>query len=161
VDQATGNPGYWRDIGQLDAYFQAHMDLVGEEPVFDLSGDDWPVRSHLLLTPPTKYFSREKPVQVIDSMISSGCELHDARLTRVVLSPRVRLGRGVEVEDAILWNDVRVGIDAKIRRAIIEDGVQIPPRFTIGYDHQADASRFPVTEGGIVVVPNNVVLEGP
>ena len=161
VDQATGNPGYWRDIGQLDAYFQAHMDLVGEEPVFDLSGTDWPIRSQVFLTPPAKYLSREKPVEITDSLISSGCELNEARVSRAVLSPRVRLGKGVAVEEAIIWNDVRVGIGAQIRRAIIEDGVNIPPRFTIGYDRQADASRFPVTEGGIVVVPNNVFLEGP
>ena len=161
LDKATGKPGYWRDIGQLDAYFQSHMDLVGEEPVFDLFGGDWPVRSHLILTPPTKFLSRKKPVEVTDSLISSGCELNEAKVSRAVLSPLVRIGRGAEVKEAILWNNVQVGLGAKIRRAIIEDGVQIPPRFTIGYDRQADASRFPVTEGGIVVVPNNVTLEGP
>lgn len=161
LDQAAGRPGYWRDIGQLDAYFQAHLDLLGEEPVFDLFGGDWPVRSQISFTPPTKYLSRKKPVEVTDSLISSGCELHEARVRRSVLSPWVRLGRGVEVEEAIIWHNVRVGIGAKIRRAVIEDGVHIPPRFTIGHDLQADASRFPVTEGGVVVVPNNVTLEAP
>lgn len=161
VDQATGNPAYWRDIGQLDAYFQAHMDLVGESPVFDLYGEDWPIRSQLTFTPPTKYLSHKKPVDVTDSLISAGCELHEAKVNRAVLSPRVRVGKGAHIEEAIIWNNVRLGVGAKIRRAIIEDGVMIPPRFTIGYDRQADASRFPVTEGGIVVVPNNVTLEGP
>jgi glucose-1-phosphate adenylyltransferase len=161
MDQATGNPAYWRDIGQLDAYFQAHMDLVGERPVFDLYSDDWPMRSRLTLTPPTKYLSHKKPVEITDSLISSGCELHEAKVNRAVLSPRVRVGKGAHIEEAIIWNNVRVGLGAKIRRAIIEDGVMIPPRFTIGYDRQADASRFPVTDGGIVVVPNNVTLEGP
>jgi glucose-1-phosphate adenylyltransferase len=65
------------------------------------------------------------------------------------------------VEDAVIWHNVRVGIGAKIRRAIIEDGVMIPPRFQIGYDREADASRFPVTDGGVVVVPNNVILDAP
>ncbi len=161
MDQATGTPAYWRDIGQLDAYFQAHMDLLGERPVFDICSDDWPVRSHLTLTPPTNYFSQQKPVEITDSLISSGCEIQEARVKRAVLSPRVRLGKGVEIEEAIIWKNVRVGLEAKIRRAIIEDGVLIPPRFTIGYDRQADASRFPVTEGGIVVIPNNVTLESP
>jgi glucose-1-phosphate adenylyltransferase len=161
VDQATGNPAYWRDIGQLDAYFQAHMDLVGEKPVFDLYSDDWPMRSQLTLTPPTKFLSHKKPVEVTDSLVGSGCELHEAKVKRSVLSPRVRVGKGAHIEEAIIWNNVRVGLGAKIRRAIIEDGVMIPPRFTIGYDHQADASRFPVTDGGIVVVPGNVTLEGP
>jgi glucose-1-phosphate adenylyltransferase len=161
VEPATGDPAYWRDIGQLDAYFQAHMDLVGERPVFDLYSDDWPMRSQLTLTPPTKYLSHKKPVEITDSLISSGCELHEAKVNRAVLSPRVRVGKGAHIEEAIIWNNVRVGVGAKIRRAIIEDGVMIPPRFTIGYDRQADASRFPVTDGGIVVVPSNVTLEGP
>jgi glucose-1-phosphate adenylyltransferase len=161
LDRATGNPAYWRDIGQLDAYFQAHMDLLGESPVFDLSGGDWPVRSHLSLTPPTRYMGHKKPVEVTNSLISSGCELHEARVYQAVLSPGVRLGKGVDIEDAVIWHNVRVGIGAKIRRAIIEDGVMIPPRFKIGYDRQIDASRFPVTEGGVVVVPSNVTLEAP
>jgi glucose-1-phosphate adenylyltransferase len=161
TDQATGKPAYWRDIGQLDAYFQANMDLVGEKPVFDLYSEDWPMRSQMTLAPPTKYLSHKKPVDITDSLISSGCELHEAKVSHSVLSPRVRVGKGAHIEEAIIWNNVRVGLGAKIRRAIIEDGVMIPPRFTIGYDHQADASRFPVTDGGIVVVPSNVTLEGP
>jgi glucose-1-phosphate adenylyltransferase len=160
-DPVTRTPSYWRDIGQLDAYFAAHMDLVGEEPIFDLFGGDWPIRGHLSSAPPAKYFSRQKPVEVMDSLVSPGCILMEAKVKRSVLSPRVEIGRGAEVEEAILWDGVKVGVGAKIRRAVIEDGVNIPPRFTIGYDVQADASRFPVTEGGIVVVPNNVILEGP
>jgi glucose-1-phosphate adenylyltransferase len=161
MEKGTGNPGYWRDIGQLDAYFQAHLDLLGESPVFGLGSRDWPVRSHLTLTPPTRYMGHKKPVEVTNSLISSGCELHEARVHQAVLSPGVRLGKGVDIEDAVIWHNVRVGIGAKIRRAIIEDGVMIPPRFKIGYDREADASRFPVTEGGVVVVPNNVILEAP
>ena len=161
VDRATGDPAYWRDIGQLDAYFQAHMDLLGDKPVFDLSSSDWPVRSQLTLTPPTKYVSRKKPVEITNSLIASGCELHEARVHNAVLSPRVRVGKGVDIEEAVIWHNVRVGIGAKIKRAIIEDGVMIPPRFKIGYDREADANRFPVTEGGIVVVPSNVILDAP
>lgn len=161
VDQATGEPAYWRDIGQLDAYFQAHMDLLGEKPVFDLYREDWPMRSQLTLTPPTKYLSHKRPVDITDSLISSGGEIHEAKIKRSVLSPRVRVGKGAQIEEAVIWNNVRVGLGAKIRRAVIEDGVMIPPRFTIGYDREADATRFPVTEGGIVIVPNNVTLEGP
>jgi glucose-1-phosphate adenylyltransferase len=161
LDRATGQPAYWRDIGQLDAYFAAHMDLVGERPVFDLAGGDWPVRSRLEPTPPTSYVSHKKPVEITNALIASGCELHEARVHRAVLSPRVRLGKGVDIEEAVIWHNVRVGIGAKIRRAIIEDGVMIPPRFKIGYDLKTDASRFPVTEGGVVVVPGNVTLEAP
>ena len=161
VNPQTGQPGYWRDIGQLDAYFQAHMDLLGEEAVFDLFDGDWPVRGQVSLAPPTKYVTKKQPVEITDSLIAAGCELQEARVERSVLSPGVRLGRGVEVREAILWHEVRVGVGAKIRRAVIEDGVHIPPRFTIGFDRKADASRFPVTDGGVVIVPNNVTLEAP
>jgi glucose-1-phosphate adenylyltransferase len=160
-DPVTHKPSYWRDIGQLDAYFAAHMELLGEEPVFDLFGGDWPIRGHVALSPPAKYLSRDKPVSVTDSLVSAGCVLHEATVRRAVLSPRVQIGRGAAVEEAILWDGVKIGTGAKIKRVVIEDGVNIPPRFTIGYDREADASRFPVTAGGIVVVPNNVILEGP
>jgi glucose-1-phosphate adenylyltransferase len=160
-DPVAHTPSYWRDIGQLDAYFAAHMDLLGERPVFDLFGGAWPIRGHVTLSPPAKYLSRERPVEVTDSLVSAGCVINEARVGRSVLSPGVQVGRGAEVVEAILWDGVRIGVGAKIRRAIIEDGVNIPPRYTIGYDAEADASRFPVTPGGIVVVPNNVLLEGP
>ncbi len=159
-DPVTREPSYWRDIGQLDAYFAAHMDLVGEKPVFDLFGGGWPVRGHVSLSPPTKCLSHERPVEVTDSLVSAGCVIHEARVSRSVLSPGVQVGQGAEVEEAILWDGVILGTGAKIKRAIIEDGVRIPSWFKIGYNRKMDASRFPVTEGGIVVVPNNVVLEG-
>ena len=161
TERATGKPAYWRDIGQLDAYFQAHMDLLGEKPVFDLAGNDWPVRSRLSLTMPTRFATHKNPVEISDSLIASGCELHEAQVRRAVLSPGVRVAKGVQIEDAVIWHDVRVGVGAKIRRAIIEDGVMIPPRFKIGYDPKADAIRFPVTEEGVVVVPSNVILDAP
>jgi glucose-1-phosphate adenylyltransferase len=160
-DPATGAPSYWRDIGQLDAYFAAHHDLLGEKPVFDLFGGDWPIRGHLAPLPPAKFFSREQPVRVNDSLISAGCVIHGASVEHSILSPGVRVGQGAELKEAVLWDGVRVGVGARIRRAIIEDGVNIPPRFTIGYDPEADARHFTVTPGGVVVVPSNVILEGP
>ncbi len=160
-DPVTHMPSYWRDIGKLDAYFAANMELLGEKPVFDLFGGDWPIRGHVSPSPPAKYLSREKPVAVTDSLISAGCVLNEATVRRAVLSPWVQIGRGAVVEEAILWDGVKIGTGAKIKRAVIEDGVNIPPRFAIGYNREADARRFPVTEGGIVVVPNNVILEGP
>jgi len=160
-DPATGTPRYWRDIGQLDAYFAAHQDLLGENPVFDLFSGDWPIRGALSLLPPAKFFGREGQVTVTDSLISAGCVLQEARVVRSVLSPGVRVARGAQVEEAVLWDGVRVGVEARIRRAVIEEGVHIPPRFTIGYNPEADARHFTVTPGGVVVVPSNVVLEAP
>jgi glucose-1-phosphate adenylyltransferase len=156
---ATGVARYWRDIGRLDAYFEAHLELLGDPPVFDLFDPDWPVRGHLSRTPPARYLSRQIPVQVGDSLVAAGCILEDCRVQRSVLSPQVRVAAGAQVEEAVLWDGVVIGAGARVRRAIIEEGVRVPPGFHIGWDLEADARRFPVTEGGLVVVPNNVILE--
>jgi glucose-1-phosphate adenylyltransferase len=158
-DPARGAPRYWRDIGLLDAYFQAHQDLLGDQPVFELFDPDWPIRSRPQSLPPSRYRAPTAPVTVADSLIASGCDLEGAAVRRSVLSPGVKLGPGARVEEAVLWDGVEIGARAQVRRAVIEDGVRVPPGFKIGHDLKADARRFPVTEGGIVVVPNNVVLE--
>jgi len=155
---AAGAPRYWRDIGLLDAYFRAHYDLLGDSPVFDLYDRDWPIRSRPSLHPPSKYIYSGKAIIVEDSLIASGCIIEGA-VRESVLSPGVRVGPGARVDAAILWNDVEIGPGAQVQRAIIEDGVRVPPGFAIGQDPQLDARRFPVTPEGVVVVPNNVVLE--
>lgn len=157
-DAVTGAPRYWRDIGRLDAYFQAHQDLLGPEPVFDLFDPEWPVRARPSLYPPSKYLYSGKAIIVEDSLIASGCII-EGTVRESVLSPGVRIGPGARVDAAILWDGVEIGPGAQVQRAIIEDGVRVPPGFAIGLDPEADARRFPVTEGGIVVVPNNVILE--
>jgi glucose-1-phosphate adenylyltransferase len=157
-DEATGAPRYWRDIGLLDAYFQAHQDLLGQEPVFDLYDPDWPIRSRPSLYPPSKYLYSGKAIIVEDSLIASGCAI-EGTVRESVLSPGVRIGPGARVDAAVLWDGVEIGAGAQVQRAIIEDGVRVPPNFTIGLDPEADARRFPVTPAGVVVVPNNVILE--
>ncbi|MEW6659484.1 MAG: glucose-1-phosphate adenylyltransferase [Thermodesulfobacteriota bacterium] len=154
----TGGPRYWRDIGLLDAYFQAHRDLLGPEPVFDLDDPHWPLRGRPSLYPPSKYLYSGKAIIVEDCLICSGCSI-EGTVRESVLSPGVRIGQGARVDAAVLWDNVEIGANAQVQRAIIEDGVKIPPGFTIGLDPEADARRFPVTEGGVVVVPNNVMLE--
>ena len=157
-DPASGAPRYWRDIGLLDAYFTAHQDLLGAAPTFELFDPEWPMRSRPQLLPPSKYITGGKPVTVEDSLIASGCII-EGTVARSILSPGVRVGADAVVEDAILWDGVVLGPRAKVRRAIIEDGVRVPPGFSIGYDPQWDAARFHLTENGVVVVPNNAVLE--
>jgi len=155
---AQGTPLYWRDIGLLDAYFKAHDDLLGATPTFDLFDADWPMRCRPQLLPPSKYISPGACLAVGDSLIASGCII-EGTVNRAVLSPGVRVGRDASVEDAVLWDGVQIGPGATVKRAIIEDGVKIPPNFRIGADLEQDAKRFHVTEDGIVVVPNNVILE--
>jgi len=132
---------------------------LGPKPTFELFDPAWPLRRRPQLSPPSKYLSVKLPVRVDDSLIADGCVLTGAQIRRSVLSPGVRAEAGAQVDEAILWDGVEIGAGARIRRAIIEDGVRVPPRFKIGYDLKGDARRFPVTPEGVVVVPNNVVLE--
>ncbi len=155
---AGGRPRYWRDIGLLDAYFKAHQDLLGPGPTFALYDPDWPMRGNPQNFPPSNYISSGSPVRLEDSLIAAGCIIRGT-VRRSVLSPGVKVGPGAEVEESILWDRVEIGAGAKVRRAIIEDGVRVPPGFTIGHNRQADAQRFTLTEDGVAVVPNNVMLE--
>jgi glucose-1-phosphate adenylyltransferase len=154
-----GAPRYWRDIGLLDAYFRAHQDLLGQEPVFDLYDPDWPIRSRPSLYPPSRYLYSGQAIIVEDCLIAAGCAIEGV-VRESVLSPGVRIGAGARVDAAILWDGVEIGAGAQVQRAIIEDGVRIPPGFHIGLDPKHDAKHFHVTENGVVVVPNNVILEG-
>ena len=156
-DQETGEPSYWRDIGRLDAYFTAHQDLLGPQATFNLFDADWPLRGYVVPTPPAMFTGRR--FEVGDSLIAEGCVLEDAKVVNSVLSPGVKVGAGAVLEAAVLWDKVSIGAGARIRRAVIEDGVVVPPGFTIGYDSEADAQLFTLTEEGVVVVPNNVRLE--
>ncbi len=156
LDPASGEPRYWRDIGRLDAYFAAHQDLLGPKPAFDLFDQEWPLRGHVVSGPPALFLGRR--TEVSDSLVAEGCLLENAVVTGSFLSPMVTVGNGAQVEEAILWNRVKIGAGARVRRAVIEDGVVVPPGFTIGYESEADSQLFTVTEGGVVVVPNNVRL---
>jgi glucose-1-phosphate adenylyltransferase len=158
-DPVTNKPRYWRDIGLLDAYFKAHQDLLGANPVFELYDAEWPVRSRPQLYPPSKYMCVGKPVTVNCSLIASGCVI-EGSVARSVLSPGVKVGDGATVSEAILWDGVEVGAGAQVKHAIIEEGVRVPPGFTIGLDPERDAKRFHITENGVVVVPNNAVMVG-
>jgi len=153
-----GQPRYWRDIGLLDAYYSAHADLLGKEPTFDLFEPAWPIRCRPQLYPPSRYLSPGACLAVGDSLIAAGCTI-EGTVNQAVLSPGVRVGRGATIQGAILWDGVEIGAGATVNQAIIEDGVKVPPGFAIGKDLKQDARRFHVTENGIVVVPNNVILE--
>jgi glucose-1-phosphate adenylyltransferase len=153
-----GRPCYWRDIGLLDAYFQAHQDLLGVNPTFELFDPTWPMRNRPQILPPSKFVSAGTPVGVEDSLIASGCVI-EGTVRRAVLSPSVKVGPGARVDECILWEGVEIGAGARVRQAIIEDGVKVPPGFSIGYNAEADAQRFTLTDHGVVVVPNNVRLE--
>jgi glucose-1-phosphate adenylyltransferase len=145
---------YWRDIGTIDAYYEASMDLVQVDPLFNLYDPDWPLRTYQPQFPPAKFvFDEEgRRGEAIDSAVSMGCIVSGGRVLRSVLCPNVRVNSYSLIEDSILMSDVSVGRRARIRRAILDRDVAIPSGAVIGYDPGEDRRRHTVSDGGVVVV---------
>jgi glucose-1-phosphate adenylyltransferase len=147
---------YWRDVGTLDAYYEANMDLVDVTPEFNLYDQRWPIRSHPLQHPPAKFVFAQEGRRMgiaIDSIVSAGCVVSGGRVIRCVLSPGVRINSYCEVEYSILLPHVKVGRHSRIRRAIIDQDVTLPEGTVIGHDVEHDRARgFTLTESGVVVV---------
>jgi glucose-1-phosphate adenylyltransferase len=155
-----GETGYWRDVGTIDAYFEANMDLVSLMPQLNLYDPQWPILTYQPPYPPAKTVHAEegRTGTVINSIISNGCIISGGSVKRSIFSPRVRVHSYVDIEDAILLDGVDVGRHAMIRRAIIDKDVQIPEGIKIGYNLEEDAKRFTVNQSGIVVVPKWIRL---
>ncbi|MDP2276432.1 MAG: glucose-1-phosphate adenylyltransferase [Archangium sp.] len=149
--------GYWRDVGTLDAYFQANMDLIAVEPIFNLYNSQWPIVTANTSLPPAKFVFNDLPQKrvgrALDSLISEGCIISGGLVERSVLSQRVRVNSWSTVTDSILMENVEIGRHCDIRKAIIDKNVTIPPGTKIGVDLEEDRKRFHVTESGIVVIP--------
>jgi glucose-1-phosphate adenylyltransferase len=162
--QSEKERGYWRDVGSIDAYFQANMDLVAVDPVFSLYNDRWPLYTIQYNYPPAKFVFNnveEKRVgQATDSLVSEGCIVSGGHAHHCILSPKVRINSYSYVEDCILFENVNIGRGCQIRRAIIDKNVDIPPGTRIGYDLEEDRRRFHVTETGIVVIPKGMRVDG-
>jgi glucose-1-phosphate adenylyltransferase len=146
---------YWRDIGTLDAYFEANMDLCQVNPEFNLYDPEWPLRTYQPQAPPAKFVFAEAGSRcghALDSVISPGCIVSGSTITGSVLCPNVRVHSFSQIDECILMPGVRVGRHARIRRAIIDRDVLIPRGALIGYDLEEDRRRHTVTDSGIVVV---------
>jgi glucose-1-phosphate adenylyltransferase len=149
---------YWRDVGTLDAFYEANMDLVSVTPEFNLYDQRWPIRTKATQQPPAKFvFAQEgrRMGLAVDSIVSAGCIVSGGRVLHCVLSPGVRVNSYCEVEYSILMPNVEVGRYSRIRRAIVNTGARIPESSSIGFDLEADrANGYQVTEGGVTVVGN-------
>jgi len=147
---------YWRDVGTLDAYYEANMDLVDVTPQLNLYDSRWPIRTRVLQQPPAKFvFAQEgrRMGVAIDSIVSSGCIISGGRVLRSVLSPGVRVNSYCEVEYSILMPNVEIGRFSRIRRAIIDTNVKVPESSVIGFDAEDDRRKgYYLTESGIAVV---------
>jgi glucose-1-phosphate adenylyltransferase len=153
--------GYWRDVGSIDAYWQANMDLLEYNPELNLYAKEWPIRTFNYNYPPAKFVWEEgdRVGMATNSMVSEGCIISGGSISRCVLSPKVKINSFSNVSDSILMENVNVGRYSEIKKAIIDKNVDIPPYTKIGFDRDEDISRgFFVSANGITVVPKGAVL---
>jgi len=147
--------GYWRDVGTLDAYYEAQMDLLAVHPIFNIYNLEWPIHTWLGSIPPAKFVfdEDERRGTAVDSLISGGVIISGGAVRRSVVSPGVFVHSRARVDDSILMHGVDVGAGAVVRRAIVDKNVRIPPGCSIGVDHEQDRARgFTVSDGGIVII---------
>lgn len=149
---------YWRDVGTIDAYHEAHMDLVSVDPDFNLYNEFWPIWTNQAQLPGAKFTLRGTAE---DSIVSNGCIISGGEVDRSVLSPDVLIDKWARVEESVIFSGCHVGRNAVVRRAILDKNVRVPDGVEIGVDPEADKARgFEVSEGGLTVVPKNTLVPG-
>jgi glucose-1-phosphate adenylyltransferase len=162
LDENRKQDAYWRDVGTIDSYYQANLELTQVEPQLNLYDDHWPVRTYQPNLPPSKYVfkSNDRCGAAYDSLVCAGAILSGGEVTRTIVGPQTRVNSYAQVEDSILFSRVNIGRRAKIRRAIIDKGVSIPEGFRVGFDEEEDlANGFTVSEGGVVVIAKAESIE--
>jgi glucose-1-phosphate adenylyltransferase len=159
-DKMKRRPAYWRDVGTLDAYWEANIDLVSVSPIFNLYDPEWPIRTFKGVEPPAKFvFAQEyaggRMGMALDSIVCGGCIVSGGRLKSSVLAPNVRVNSFCNISESVIMENADIGRHSQIKKAIIEKGVQVPPNSIIGYHPEEDAKHFHVTDSGIVVITKN------
>lgn len=162
-DENKKEAKYWRDVGTIDAYWEANMDLVSVDPLLNLYDKAWPIRTYQGQNPPAKFvFAQEKKGgrrgSALDSIVSHGCIVSGGLTQNSVLSPNVRVNSYSEVHESVLMENVEIGRHCRIRRAIIDKDVVIPPETEIGYNLEKDRKRYHVTPSGIVVIAKGTAI---
>lgn len=161
VDENRKDELYWRDVGTIDAYWEANMDLVSVDPVFNLYDENWPIHTYNESAPPAKFVFADMECDrqggrvglAMDSLVSHGDIIAGGQVIRSVLSPYTRVDEEARIEESILFEGVQVGAGSLLRRTIVDKHVSIPPGTQIGIDREEDERRFTVSDGGVVVIP--------
>jgi glucose-1-phosphate adenylyltransferase len=163
-DENKKETSYWRDVGTIDAYYEANMDLVAVSPVFNLYDKSWPLHTWQQQYPPAKFVfaDPDRMGVALDSVVAGGSIISGGRVKGSILGYDVRVNSYCDVEDSIIFNHVNVGRHSRVRRAIIDRHVSLPEGTVIGYDAEADRKRYQLTDDGIaVVVRQESMLEEP
>jgi glucose-1-phosphate adenylyltransferase len=161
-DENRKQAAYWRDVGTLDAYYQTSLDLIQIDPILNLYDREWPIHTYQPPYPPPKFVHTDPDRRgaALNSIVCQGSIVSGGQVFRSILSPGVRIHSYALVEDSILFDSVEVGRHARVRKAIIDKDVKIPPGFEVGWNHEADRARgLTVTEEGVTVVPKGEDFE--
>ena len=153
-DPLTEAQGYWRDVGTVDAFWEANLELIGITPELNLYDDEWPIWTYQEQLPPAKFVfdDEDRRGMAVDSMVSGGCIISGAQVRHSLLFSNVKINSFSTLEDAVILPQVEIGRHCHIKRAVIDRGCQIPEGMVIGVDPKEDAKRFHVTSGGITLV---------
>jgi glucose-1-phosphate adenylyltransferase len=162
-DENKKEAKYWRDVGTIDGYWEANMDIVSVDPQFNLYDSEWPIRTYQPQYPPAKFvFAQEykggRLGIALDSIVSDGCIISGGRVQNSVLSPNIRINSWADIRESVLMENVEIGRYCKIKRAIIDKDVYVPEGTIIGYDIEEDRKRFHVSPNGIVTIPKGVEI---
>ncbi len=155
VDENKKEAQYWRDVGTIESYYEANMDLVAVTPLFNLYDNDWPIRTYQRQYPPAKFVFADEGRRMgiaVDSIVSAGCIISGGKVQNSILSPDVRVNSFCEISNSIIFSHCDIGRHSRIRNAIIDRDGQLPEQTVIGYDPEEDRRRYHVSETGIVVV---------
>ncbi len=158
IDENRKQVAYWRDVGTLDAYYDANMDLISVDPQLNMYDEEWPIRTYQPNYPPPKsvFADAHRCGHAMDSIVCLGSIISGGEVRHSILGPKVRINSFAEVDESILFAGVDIGRRAKVRRAIIDKGVTIPAGMQIGYDREVDAARgFTITDRGITIIPQS------
>jgi glucose-1-phosphate adenylyltransferase len=164
-DENRKRDAYWRDVGTIDAYFAATLDLVEVDPQLNLYDEHWPIRTHYPAYPPPKFVFADETAdgrrgEATDSIVCPGAIVSGGRVARSVIGPGVRVNSFARIEESIVFEGVDIGRHARIRQAIIDKGVRVPPGARIGFDAEEDLRRgLTVSAGGVTVVPKGFVFQ--
>jgi glucose-1-phosphate adenylyltransferase len=152
TDRQTGLPGYWRDVGTIDAYWQAHMELLDPATAFSLHDPAWPILTHNRQLPPAMVRAGSRHGVLADSIVSDGCVISEATVVNSVLAPGVRVDCASTVEQSVLLPDATIGPRCQLYRVVVDSGCEVPAGTVIGNDRDADARRFQVSSNGVILV---------
>jgi len=149
---ASGAESYWRDVGTIDAYYQANMELLAPEPPLNLADSEWPVLTYQQQLPPARFIGNRSENQLVNVLVSGGCIVDRSSLTNSLLFSSVKVNRGCNISDSLLLPECEVGAGSRLHRVILDNGCKLPPGSVIGEDPEQDRKRFNVSDTGVVIV---------